>query len=84
MRAIVQDVYGQPAEVLRPAEIATPEVGPDEVLVRVRAASLRVGNLFAVRGAPIPGPAEHRHEATKGGRAGLRHQWRGRRRRITR
>ena len=53
MKAIVQQVYGQPAKVLRAAEIPVPEAGEGEVLVRVRAASLRVGNLFAVRGAPF-------------------------------
>ena len=53
MRAMVQHIYGHPAEVLRSEELPTPDVGPEEVLVQVRAASLRIGNLFAVRGAPF-------------------------------
>ena len=53
VRAIVQQVYGQPAEVLTVAEIPVPEARDGEVLVRIRAASLRVGVLFAVRGAPF-------------------------------
>lgn len=52
MKAIVQDAYGGP-EVLGVRDVPRPEIGDDEVLVRVAAASLdrRVMNL--VRGDPL-------------------------------
>ena len=53
MKAIVQDVYGPPLEVLRSDEIPTPEIRDDEVLIAVRAAAVRIGISFAVRGAPF-------------------------------
>jgi NADPH:quinone reductase-like Zn-dependent oxidoreductase len=53
MKAIVQDRYGPPA-VLEPRDIETPAIGEDEVLVRVRAAGLHVGDVFTVRGSPFP------------------------------
>lgn len=52
MRAIVGDRYGGP-EVLALREIGRPVVGAGEVLVRVRAAGLHVGDVFAMRGAPF-------------------------------
>lgn len=53
MKAIVQDVYGSPA-VLAYRDIGMPAVGPHEVLVRVHAAGLHVGDCFGVRGFPLP------------------------------
>ncbi|MGH2462955.1 MAG: NAD(P)-dependent alcohol dehydrogenase [Candidatus Limnocylindria bacterium] len=53
MQAIVQDRYG-PIDVLQLRDIDKPAIGEDEVLVRVRAASLHVGDLFGVRGSPFP------------------------------
>jgi len=50
---MVHDVYGSP-DLLQVREIALPTVDDDGVLVRVRAASLHVGDCFAVRGAPLP------------------------------
>jgi NADPH:quinone reductase-like Zn-dependent oxidoreductase len=52
VRAIVQDRYGDPAEVLRLAEIADPVPGPGEVLVRVRAASVHPDVWHVVTGRP--------------------------------
>ena len=52
MKAIVQDKYGAPGDVLELREIDKPVVKEDEVLVRVHAASLHVGNWVAVRGVP--------------------------------
>ena len=52
MKAIVQDTYGPP-DVLQAREIAEPKIGPAEVLVRVHAASVRIGVCFAVRGSPL-------------------------------
>jgi NADPH:quinone reductase-like Zn-dependent oxidoreductase len=52
VRAIVGDRYGGPEELgLR--ELDRPGVGAGEVLVRVRAAGLHVGDVFAMRGAPF-------------------------------
>ena len=39
MEAIVQKAYGPPREVLHLEEVAIPTVGPEDVLVRVRASS---------------------------------------------
>ena len=43
MRAVVQQVYGDTAEVLRMTEVARPEPGAGEVLVRVAAAGVDRG-----------------------------------------
>jgi NADPH:quinone reductase-like Zn-dependent oxidoreductase len=51
MRAVVQDAYG-PADVLRLREIEKPEIGPDDVLVRVRAAGLHIGDWHLMTGRP--------------------------------
>jgi len=52
MRAIVHDTYGS-FDVLGFSDIAEPVVGDGEVLVRVRAAGLHIGDCFAVRGTPL-------------------------------
>jgi NADPH:quinone reductase-like Zn-dependent oxidoreductase len=52
MKAIVQDTYGPPDKVLRLQDIPKPVVKDDEVLVRVHAASVHVGDLVLVRGLP--------------------------------
>ena len=51
MKAIVQDRYGSP-DVLELRDIDKPVVKDDEVLVRVHAASVHVGDLVLVRGVP--------------------------------
>ncbi len=53
MKAMIYDSYG-PIETLESREVAPPEIGDGDVLVRVRAAGLHVGDLFAVRGSPFP------------------------------
>jgi NADPH:quinone reductase-like Zn-dependent oxidoreductase len=53
VQAIVGDRYGGP-EVLVSREIERPEIGDREVLVRVHAAGLHVGDVFGVRGSPFP------------------------------
>jgi NADPH:quinone reductase-like Zn-dependent oxidoreductase len=52
MKAIVQDRYGS-ADVLRYREIAKPDVGDDEVLVRVRAAGVNALDWHVMRGSPF-------------------------------
>jgi NADPH:quinone reductase-like Zn-dependent oxidoreductase len=51
MRAVVQDTYG-PADVLRLAQIARPDVADNEVLLRVHAAGLDRGAWHLMTGTP--------------------------------
>ncbi len=51
MQAIVQERYGS-ADVLEPRDIDRPEIGDDEVLVRVHAASIHVGDVIVMTGSP--------------------------------
>jgi NADPH:quinone reductase-like Zn-dependent oxidoreductase len=53
MRAITYRRYGSP-EVLELVETAEPEPGPDEVVVRVRAASVNPVDWHFMRGSPAP------------------------------
>jgi NADPH:quinone reductase-like Zn-dependent oxidoreductase len=53
MKAIVQDTYGSPA-VLELRDIDKPEIGDDEVLVRVHAAGLDRGVWHVMTGLPYP------------------------------
>jgi len=54
IKAIVQDKYGAPDDVLKLRDIDAPVVNDDQVLVRVHAAGLHAGDCFTVRGAPFP------------------------------
>jgi NADPH:quinone reductase-like Zn-dependent oxidoreductase len=55
MRAIVQDEYGSaPENVLRLTDVARPTIGDDEILVRVRAASVDRGTWHLMAGLPYP------------------------------
>src|SRR5688500_15092836 len=51
MQAIVQDTYGS-ADVLRLAQITRPEIGDNEVLVRVHAAGVHIGDWHVMTGLP--------------------------------
>jgi NADPH:quinone reductase-like Zn-dependent oxidoreductase len=51
MQAIVQDRYGS-AEVLEAQDIDRPEIADDEVLIRVHAASIHVGDWVLMTGVP--------------------------------
>lgn len=51
MKAIVYEKYGSP-DVLRYADAEKPTVGDNDVLVRVRAASINRGDLVAMHGTP--------------------------------
>jgi NADPH:quinone reductase-like Zn-dependent oxidoreductase len=53
VQAIVHDRYGA-MDVLELREIDGPAVGAGQVLVRVLAAGLHIGDCFAVRGSPFP------------------------------
>jgi NADPH:quinone reductase-like Zn-dependent oxidoreductase len=53
MTAVVQDQYGGP-EVLRLEEINRPQIGDDEVLVRVRAVGVDRGAWHLMAGLPYP------------------------------
>jgi NADPH:quinone reductase-like Zn-dependent oxidoreductase len=52
MKAIIQDRYG-PIDNLELKDVDPPAIGQHEVLVRVRAAGLHIGDVFAVRGSPL-------------------------------
>jgi NADPH:quinone reductase-like Zn-dependent oxidoreductase len=52
MKAIVQDRYGS-ADVLKERTIERPAVGDDQVLVRVHAASVHVGDWVVMTGSPF-------------------------------
>src|SRR2546423_15688820 len=51
MKAVVQDAYG-PSEVLELRDIARPEIGDGDVLVRVRAAGVNPGDWAIMGGLP--------------------------------
>ncbi len=53
MRAIVRETYGSP-DVLHLADVPAPTVRDDDVLVRVRAASVNAGDWHMLRGTPLP------------------------------
>jgi len=53
MQAIINDRYG-PVDALRLRDIEPPTIGDDEVLVRVHASALHIGDVFAIRGRPLP------------------------------
>lgn len=52
MKGIVQQGFGAPNDALTLTEVDTPSVADDEVLVRVRAASIHIGAVYGVRGHP--------------------------------
>jgi NADPH:quinone reductase-like Zn-dependent oxidoreductase len=67
MKAMVQHKYGEPESVLELQDVAMPVVKDDEVLVRIHAASVHVGDGILVRGVPylarmatgLPTPKNH-------------------------
>ncbi|MCH7846035.1 MAG: NAD(P)-dependent alcohol dehydrogenase [Acidobacteria bacterium] len=52
MKAIVQGKFGSPDDVLELQDIDKPVVQDDEVLVRVHAASIHIGDSYVMRGVP--------------------------------
>ena len=51
MKAVIQRGYGGP-EILELQDVQQPSIGPDEVLVRVHAASIHVGDWILMTGKP--------------------------------
>jgi NADPH:quinone reductase-like Zn-dependent oxidoreductase len=52
VRAAVHERYGAPTRVVEVRDLDEPEPGPDEVLVRIRAASVNIADWYAVTGRP--------------------------------
>jgi 2-desacetyl-2-hydroxyethyl bacteriochlorophyllide A dehydrogenase len=52
MKAITQEEYGTPGDVLRLREIEKPTIGDDEVLVRVQATGIHIGDWLVTSGVP--------------------------------
>jgi len=52
MKAMVQDSYGPLDKVLEVSEVDEPAIEDDEVLVRVAAASIHIGDCHGMRGVP--------------------------------
>ena len=52
MKAIVRLRYGPPEDVLELSDTERPAINDNEVLVRVRAASINVGDVHAIKGLP--------------------------------
>lgn len=52
MKAMISTTYG-PIDRLSARGIPTPQIGEGEVLVRVRAAGLHIGDVFGVKGSPF-------------------------------
>jgi NADPH:quinone reductase-like Zn-dependent oxidoreductase len=52
MKAIVQDKYGAPQDVLELQETDKPTIGDDNVLVRVHAAGVHIGDWLTINGLP--------------------------------
>lgn len=52
MKAIIQSGFGTPGDVLTLGTIDEPTVGDGGVLLRVRAASIHIGDVYGIRGLP--------------------------------
>ena len=52
MKAMIQETYGS-IEGLHASEIEMPAIGAGDVLIRVRAAAVHIGDVFAVQGSPV-------------------------------
>jgi NADPH:quinone reductase-like Zn-dependent oxidoreductase len=52
MRAVISEQYGGP-EALAMRDVPVPSIGQHDVLLRVRAAGLHVGDAFGMRGSPF-------------------------------
>ena len=52
MRALVQEDYGEPRDVLGVGEVQNPRPADDEAIIRVRAASIHICDIHGIRGVP--------------------------------
>ena len=52
MKAVIQEGYGAPDQVLRVSEVDKPSVRDDEVLIRMRATSVNTPDWITVTGVP--------------------------------
>jgi NADPH:quinone reductase-like Zn-dependent oxidoreductase len=52
MKAVVQESYGPPEQVLRLADVDRPPIGDDDVLIRLRATSVNTPDWITVTGVP--------------------------------
>ena len=52
MKGAVHERYGAPGRVVEVRELEKPEAGSDEVLVRIRGASVNIADWYAVTGRP--------------------------------
>jgi len=52
MKGFIQTGFGAPEDVLKLGEVEAPAPGDEEVLVRVHAASIHIGDVYGVRGFP--------------------------------
>ncbi len=55
MKAIIQTGYGEPSEVLEIRDVEKPAPKENEVLIKIKAASITFGDLTAVKGEPFIG-----------------------------
>lgn len=53
MKAILHETFGSPATALRLADVATPSAGAGEVLVRVKATGIAIGDWLTTQGIPM-------------------------------
>lgn len=52
-QVVRQARFGDPATAFQPEVVATPRIGPDEVLIAVMAAGINYNNVWAARGYPV-------------------------------
>jgi NADPH:quinone reductase-like Zn-dependent oxidoreductase len=52
VKAIVQEGYGPPARVLKPADVERPPIGDEDVLIRLRGTSVNTPDWVTVTGVP--------------------------------
>ena len=71
MKAMLQEDYGS-LDALQSRDIRVPDIGDREVLVRVRAAALHIGDVFGVKGLASPDAPGNRPSTTQVRRPGLR------------
>ena len=79
MRATTYDRYGNPEDVLRVTEVPVPEIGPADVLVEVRSASVNALDWHFTTGLPMfarpalgPAPPAPHHPRRRRRRRGRR------------